>query len=195
MSDIPLGEVTAAPEIEPFAVQVPDQRSIPLYARRADHPLKPPRSGRAGPGRHGRDGRGWRGVVEAGERFGGLHLAVNNAGVSGIVAPTGEYDLDAWRRIIDINLNGVFYSLRYELPAIVASGGGAVVTMTSVLGTNGFPGAPVSAAAKHAVVGLTKTAALDYAEAGVRVDAVGPAFSDHRLAMPSDWSSPCPRTT
>ncbi|WP_067474163.1 SDR family NAD(P)-dependent oxidoreductase [Actinomadura hibisca] len=137
------------------------------------------------------------GSVEAGvqrivDRFGGLHLAVNNAGVSGTVTPTGAYDLAEWHRIIDVNLHGVFYSLRYELPAIVASGGGAVVNMASVLGTNGFPGAAAYVAAKHAVVGLTKTAALDYAEQGVRVNAVGPAFIDTTLLAEADKQAVVP---
>ncbi|MER5886243.1 SDR family NAD(P)-dependent oxidoreductase [Streptomyces sp. NPDC001941] len=115
------------------------------------------------------------------ETFGALHLAVNNAGVAGASAPTAEYPLDEWRRVIDTNLNGVFYGLRYELPRILASGGGAVVNMSSILGSNGFPGSAAYSAAKHAVVGLTKTAAVEYAAHGVRVNAVAPGFIDTPL--------------
>ncbi|WP_069884048.1 SDR family NAD(P)-dependent oxidoreductase [Streptomyces luteocolor] len=115
------------------------------------------------------------------ETYGGLHLAVNNAGIAGASAPTGEYAVEDWRRVIDTNLNGVFYSLRYELPHLLASGGGAVVNMSSILGTNGFAGSPAYSAAKHAVVGLTKTAAVEYASQGVRVNAVAPGFIDTPL--------------
>ncbi|MFI7316516.1 SDR family NAD(P)-dependent oxidoreductase [Streptomyces venezuelae] len=113
--------------------------------------------------------------------FGGLHLAVNNAGIAGATAPTGEYGVEDWQRVIDTNLNGVFYSLRYELPHLVAAGGGAVVNMSSILGTNGFAGSAAYSAAKHAVVGLTKTAAVEYAARGVRVNAVAPGFIDTPL--------------
>ena len=107
---------------------------------------------------------------------GGLHLLVNNAGIGGPSASTGEYPLDGWHKVIDVNLHGVFYGLRYALPAIEASGGGAIVNMASILGSVGFANAPAYVAAKHAVVGLTKNAAIEYAQRGVRVNAVGPAF-------------------
>lgn len=121
-------------------------------------------------------------MVEAAKAaFGGLHLAVNNAGIGGPAAPTGEYPLDGWHKVIDTNLNGVFYGMRYELPAIVASGGGAIVNMASILGTVGFATASAYVAAKHGVVGLTKVAAIEYAKHGVRINSIGPGFIDTPL--------------
>ncbi|GGV97374.1 oxidoreductase [Streptomyces gelaticus] len=132
--------------------------------------------------------------VEAGVRFavdtfGALHLAVNNAGIGGPSSPTGEYGIEDWNRVVATNLSGVFYSMRYELPAIVAAGGGAVVNMSSILGTNGFAGSPAYVAAKHGVVGLTKTAALEYAAQNVRVNAVGPGFIDTPLLRNTDGAA------
>jgi len=118
--------------------------------------------------------------------FGGLHLAVNNAGVTSAIAPLGGYPVDEWTRAIDTNLNGVFYGLRTQLPAIAASGGGAVVNMASVLGSVARPNNPAYVAAKHAVVGLTKVAALDYATQGVRVNAVAPGYIDTPLLASMD---------
>ncbi|HEV2516157.1 MAG TPA: SDR family oxidoreductase [Devosia sp.] len=120
-------------------------------------------------------------VEAARSTFGGLHLAVNNAGIGGPAAPTGEYPLDGWHKVIDVNLNGVFYGMRYQLPAIVASGGGAIVNMASILGSVGFATASAYVAAKHAVVGLTKVAAIEYAKHGVRINAIGPGFIDTPL--------------
>jgi NAD(P)-dependent dehydrogenase (short-subunit alcohol dehydrogenase family) len=114
-------------------------------------------------------------------KFGALHLAVNNAGIGGASAPTGEYEVAEWRRVLAINLDAVFYGLRFEIPAILAAGGGAVVNMASILGSVGFANAPAYTAAKHGVVGLTRNAALEYSARGVRINAVGPAFIDTPL--------------
>jgi NAD(P)-dependent dehydrogenase (short-subunit alcohol dehydrogenase family) len=118
--------------------------------------------------------------------FGALHLAVNNAGIGGPSAPTGEYAPDDWRRVLSTNLDGVFYSLRHEIPAILAAGGGAVVNVSSILGTNGFPGSSAYVAAKHGVVGLTKAASLEYAARNIRINAVGPGFIDTPLLHTSE---------
>lgn len=115
-------------------------------------------------------------VAFAVAQTGGLHLLVNNAGIGGPAAPVGEYPLDGWHKVIGVNLNGVFHGLRYGIPAMVTSGGGAIVNIASILGTVGFATASAYVAAKHAVVGLTKVAAMEYATAGVRVNSVGPGF-------------------
>lgn len=108
--------------------------------------------------------------------FGALHLAVNNAGIGGPSAPIAEISLEDWRRVIDVDLNSVFYCLKYQIPAIVAAGGGSIVNMASILGAVGWGGSGIYVTAKHALLGLTKNAAIDYADKGVRVNAVGPGF-------------------
>lgn len=115
------------------------------------------------------------------ESFGGLDVAVNNAGVGGPLAPTGEYPLDGWRKVIDINLNGVFYGMRYEIAAMLARGGGAIVNVASILGTVGTPNSPAYVTAKHGMVGLTKAAALEYATRNIRVNSVGPGYIETPL--------------
>lgn len=110
------------------------------------------------------------------KKGGALHLAVNNAGIGGASEPTGNYPLDSWRKVIDVNLNGVFYGMRYQIPAMLEAGGGAIVNMASILGSVGFMNASAYVAAKHGVVGLTKAAAMEYAQQGIRINSVGPAF-------------------
>ena len=107
---------------------------------------------------------------------GALHGIVNNAGIGGPSAPTGSYDIDGWQKVIDINLSGVFYGMRYAIPEIEKAGGGAVVNVASILGSVGFANSTAYVSAKHGVLGATKNAALEHAAAGVRVNAVGPGF-------------------
>ncbi|MDE2400412.1 MAG: SDR family oxidoreductase [Burkholderiales bacterium] len=107
--------------------------------------------------------------------YGHLDVACNNAGISGDMAPTADYPLDAWERVIGVNLSGVFYCMKYQIPQLLKTRG-AIVNMASILGQVGFANAPAYTAAKHGVVGLTKAAALEYSAQGVRINAVGPAF-------------------
>lgn len=117
------------------------------------------------------------GLVEATlDRFGRLDFACNNAGIGGEQAFTADYDIDAWHRVIDVNLSGAFYCMKYQIPAMLRTGGGVIVNMASILGRVGFAGAPAYVAAKHGLVGLSRNTALEYAQQGIRVNAIGPAF-------------------
>lgn len=117
--------------------------------------------------------------------FGALHLAVNNAGISAAPQKIGDYDIAAWDRVRSVDLDGVFYGLKFQLPAIVSAGGGAVVNMASVLGSVGLAENAAYVTSKHALIGLTKVAALEYTSEGVRTNAVGPGFIDTPLVRSS----------
>lgn len=115
-------------------------------------------------------------IVEAAvENFGALHIAVNNAGIGGESNPVDQLSIEGWKRVIDINLNGVFYGLHYQLPEIQKVGG-SIINMASILGAVGFAQSSAYVAAKHGVVGLTKSASWEYAAKGVRINAIGPGF-------------------
>jgi len=115
-------------------------------------------------------------VEQALEQYGALHIACNNAGIGGPAAPTGEYPIDGWQKVIGVNLSGVFYGMRYQIPAMLKSGGGCIVNMASILAQVGFKNAVAYVAAKHGIIGLTQNAAIEYATQNIRINAVGPAF-------------------
>lgn len=120
-------------------------------------------------------------VKKAVEKFGALHYAINNAGIGGEMAKTADYPLDSWDKVIGVNLSGVLYGCKYQIPEIVKAGGGAIVNMASILGSVGTANSVAYVAAKHGVIGLTKTAALEYAKEKVRINSVGPGYIETPL--------------
>lgn len=106
--------------------------------------------------------------------YGRLDYAANNAGFDGDVLPLVEQSADAFRRVVGVNLFGVFFGLKYQIPVMVKQGGGAIVNTSSIAGVRGHPGIGPYVAANHGVNGLTKTAAIEYGPSGVRVNAVCP---------------------
>ena len=109
---------------------------------------------------------------------GGLHMVVNNAGIAGRQLETAEYPLDEWHRVMAVNLHGVFHVMKYAITRMLPQGEGVIVNMASVLASNGWAGSAAYVAAKHALVGMTKSAALEYAGRGLRINAIGPGFID-----------------
>lgn len=110
------------------------------------------------------------------ERYGRLDFACNNAGIGGEQNLTADYSIEGWQKSIAINLSGVFYCMKYQIPAMLQTGGGSIVNMASILGRVAFASAPAYVAGKHGVIGLTMTAAVEYGSQGIRANVVGPGF-------------------
>lgn len=115
-------------------------------------------------------------VDQAMAHYGRLDVACNNAGIGGASGLLADYPLDAWAQVINVNLSGVFYGMRAQIPAMLLNGGGAIVNTASILGMVGMASAPAYTAAKHGVVGLTQAAAIGYGGQGMRINAIGPGF-------------------
>lgn len=110
------------------------------------------------------------------DRYGRLDYACNNAGIGGEAALTADYSEESWNKVISINLTGVWLCMKYEIRQMLEQGGGSIVNMASILGWVGFQTAPAYVASKHALLGLTKNAAIEYGKQNIRVNAVCPAF-------------------
>lgn len=127
-------------------------------------------------------------VKQTVKKFGDLHVAVNNAGIGGEMNKVADYSIESWRNVIDINLNGVFFGCKYQIPAIEKSGGGSIINMASILGMVGTAYSSSYVAAKHGILGLTKSAAIEYAQNNVRINAVGPGYISTPLLSQIDES-------
>jgi NAD(P)-dependent dehydrogenase (short-subunit alcohol dehydrogenase family) len=124
--------------------------------------------------------------------FGKLDICINNAGVAGnaLRTRTSDFTEGQWDFIMDINAKGVWLCMKYQLPHLLANGGGSIINISSVAGLLAVPGNVAYAASKHAVIGITKTAAIEYASKNIRVNAVCPAFTDTAMVQNSIMQDP-----
>ncbi|MBP7643236.1 MAG: SDR family oxidoreductase [Saprospiraceae bacterium] len=113
--------------------------------------------------------------------YGKLDIAVNNAGIGGELNPIADMSIEGWNKVIEVNLNSIFYGMKYQIQAMLKNGGGSIVNIASILGAVGFAGSSAYTAAKHGVVGISKAAALEYSSQGIRINAVGPGFIETPL--------------
>ncbi|MCL2315837.1 MAG: glucose 1-dehydrogenase [Actinomycetia bacterium] len=125
-------------------------------------------------------------VDKAVATYGGLHLALNNAGIGGPKGPIEDMPIDGYLKLIDVNLHSVFYGMQYEIPAMLAAGGGSIVNTSSILGLVGTAMAIPYVTAKHGVTGMTKATAILYAAKGIRINSVHPGYIDTPLLTTLD---------
>ena len=125
-------------------------------------------------------------VQQALKNFSRLDIAFNNAGIGGEQNTVADMSVEGWLKVIDVNLNSVFYCTKYEIAAMIKNGKGAIVNMSSILGQVGFANSAAYVAAKHGVVGLTQNAAVEFSSKGIRINAVGPAFINTPLLSALD---------
>ena len=120
-------------------------------------------------------------VAAAANALSGISILFNNAGIEGAVGPITEYPLAEFRRVLDVNVIGVFLGMKHVIPVMLAGGGGAIINTSSTAGLTGTAGVPAYNASKHAVIGLTRSAAIEWAARGIRINAVSPGPIDSRM--------------
>jgi NAD(P)-dependent dehydrogenase (short-subunit alcohol dehydrogenase family) len=108
--------------------------------------------------------------------YGKLDIAVNNAGIAGELNPLADMSIEGWQNVIAINLNSIFYGMKYQIQAMLKNRSGSIVNISSILGSVGFAGSAAYTAAKHGVVGISQTAAIEYSAQNIRINSVGPGF-------------------